>query len=143
MSYFERLRKRIKYRFSKTYIKVSSFPTSFDSADLSAEQQSCVKIIKLLATDSDSEILMAPISEKYYIRKDEIFIVIDRNIVSVINSVYHYDFSFSDKLHGHLTSFLRRVIENRRVKMEATMRSKIQRSLTHIYDDLCKKYKID
>jgi hypothetical protein len=131
--YFKR---KLKYFSAKTYLKVASFSKLIDDADLTVEQRTGLKIIKMLASRAESEILIAPISEKYYVKNRDIFIVIDRNHVSIINSVYHYDLRFSDRVHGHLTSFLRRVIENRRSKMEATMRAKVQRSLAHIHAEL-------
>lgn len=130
-------RRKFKYFSAKTYLRVTSFAKLIDDSDLTVEQRTGLKIIKMLASRYDSEILMAPISEKYYVKNGDIFIVIDRDQVSILNSVYHYDLRFSDRVHGHLTIFLKRVIENRRSKMESTMRAKVQRSLTHIYSELC------
>jgi hypothetical protein len=131
--YFKR---KLKYFSAKTYLRVTSFSKLIDTVDLTVEQRTGLKIIKMLASQADSEILIAPISEKYYVKNRDIFIVIDREQVSILNSVYHYDLRFSDKVHSHLTSFLKRVIENRRSKMETMMRAKVQRSLTHIYTEL-------
>ncbi len=130
------LKRKLKYFSAKTYLRMTSFSKLIDESDLTDEQRTGLKIIKMLASRSDSEILIAPISEKYYVKNGDIFIVIDRDQVSILNSVYHYDLRFSDKVHGHLTFFLKRVIENRRSKMESTMRAKVQRSLTHIYSEL-------
>ena len=125
-----------KYRAIRLYLKTPKLEKKFSVAHLNAEQQAGIKIVKRLAVHPDSEILMAPISEKYYIQNGEIFIVIEMNQISIINSVYHYDIYNNHKVTDHIINFMRRIIERRRSEMEAAMRSKIQRSLSHILEDI-------
>lgn len=110
------------------------------NSSLNEEQQSCIKIIKLLASQSESEILMAPISEKFYIKNGEIFIIIAISKISIINSVYHYDISTNEKMDREIYRVMRRVLENRRNKLEIEMRSKVKKSLFGIAEHLSTKF---
>jgi hypothetical protein len=111
-----------------------------ESSELNDEQRAGVKIVKMLAVQKDSEILMAPISNRYFIKNEEIFIVLDINRISIINSVYHYDIYINQNTNDHLVDFMRRIIEKRRTLMEKEMRSKIEKSLDHIVIHLTEKF---
>ena len=110
------------------------------NSSLNEEQQSCIKIVKLLASQSESEILMAPISEKFYIKNGEIFIIIAISKISIINSVYHYDISTNEKMDREIYRVMRRVLENRRNKLEIEMRSKVKKSLSGIASHLSTRF---
>jgi hypothetical protein len=110
------------------------------NSSLNEEQQSCIKIVKLLASQSESEILMAPISEKFYIKNGEIFIIIAISKISIINSVYHYDISTNEKMDREIYRVMRRVLENRRNKLEIEMRSKVKKSLSGIATQLSTRF---
>ena len=130
----------LKYRFARAYAKLPKSSKSFDPSQLNDEQRASVKIVKILAVQPDSEILMAPITDRYFIKNEEIFIVIDVNRITIINSVYHYDIYVNSITTDYLVRFIRRIIERRRNLMEKEMRSKIERSLDHIVADLTQKF---
>lgn len=111
-----------------------------DSYTLNEEQKNGIRIAKILAVQPSSEILMAPISDRYFIKNQEIFIVIDLNRITIINSVYHYDIYISDRTTEQLILFIRRIIEKRRNLMEKEMLSKIEKSLDHIVINLTEKF---
>lgn len=123
----------LKQRFIRAYLNLTWSARTLNEDALSEEQKIGIRLIKTLSSKPDSEILMAPISDRYYIKRGDIFVTISRDRVSIINSVYHYDIIYSEKAYGSIVGFIRRVIENRRMKLEATMTNKIERSLSHIY----------
>lgn len=100
---------------------------------MNPDQEKCFGIIRNLAAKPESELMIAPISQKFYIRYGDIFVIVERGTVSIINGVYHYDISVSDDLNSKITTFLYKVIERRRAALEAEVRSKIDRSLDYIY----------
>ena len=123
--------RRIQYKYIRIRLKLTS-----SKIELNSEQKAGIKIVKMLAYKPESEIMIAPISNKYYIKSGEIFIVIDVHQMTIINSIYHYDIINSDIVTQQITRFLRKVIERRREKMEILMRAKIQHSLSQIITDL-------
>ena len=123
-------------RLSKAYAKMDLFSQKVDVSKLSQAQQTGLKIIKHLSSKAESEIIMDPITDKYYIKNTDIFIIIDRRAVLIINSKYSYDLNYDDRVYCHIVSHVRRVIGNRRASMESMIRAKIQHSLETIYTDL-------
>ena len=130
----------IRYKIKKFYL------LNFVPADrlalhkLNEEQKNGVSIFQTLVLHPDSEILMAPLSGKYYIKNEELFIVLDLNMISIINSVYHYDIYYEERETRYLAAYARRIIERRREKLEREMRSKINKSLTHLAKEVKIKF---
>ena len=123
-------------RLSKAYAKMDLFSQKVDESKLPKSQQVGLKIIKHLSSKADSEIIMDPITDKYYIKNNDIFIIIDNRSVLIINSKYSYDLNYDDRVYCHIVSHIRRVIGNRRSYMESVVRAKIQHSLETIYSEL-------
>jgi len=136
----KRLFRSIKYKIKKFYLLKLNSGDRLKLEKLNDEQKKGLTIFKTLAVQPDSEILMAPISGKYYIRNEEIFIVLDINRLSVINSVYHYDIYYNETETRYLAAYIRRIIERRREKLEEKIRSKIDRSLSHLESDVKNKF---
>ena len=118
----------LKYKLSRRYLRVKSSLND----KLNDEQKNGIKIVKSLAVRHDSEILMAPLTDRYFIKNNEIFIILDLNTITIINSVYHYDIYITNKINLDLSKFIRRIIEKKRNKMEREIREKIEKSLGHI-----------
>jgi hypothetical protein len=136
----KKLFRSIKYKIKKFYLLKLNSSDRLKVEKLNDEQKKGLNIFKTLAVQPDSEILMAPISGKYYIRNEEIFIVLDINRLSVINSVYHYDIYYNETETRYLAGYIRRIIERRREKLEEKMRSKIDKSLSHLESDVKIKF---
>lgn len=82
------------------------------------------------------ELLMAPLSETYYIESDDIFIILNGDGLKLINGVYQYRIDLPESSCRELSNKFRRVLENRRKKMEKKMLLKTQRSLKNILENL-------
>lgn len=136
----KKLFRAIQYKIRKFYVLKIGNRDRLKTDLLNEEQKKGVNIFKTLAVQPDSEILMAPLSGKYYIRNEEIFIVLDLNRLSVINSVYHYDIYYNEAETRYLANYIRRIIERRREKLEKKMRSKIDKSLSHLESDVKNKF---
>jgi hypothetical protein len=132
--------KRIKYKAFRAYLKMP-FSKRFDESKLNDEQRAGIKIVKTLAVQPSSEILLAPISNKYYIENDEVFVIVSEGKVSIINSVYHYDIYNTDGVSSHLIQFINQVIEKRSLSVERRVRAKIEKSLGTVLEDLNVKFK--
>lgn len=107
-----------------------------DERRMTSDQEKAFGIIRSLSSKPESELMIAPISEKFFIRNGDIFVIIERDMVSIINGVYHYDIPMSDGLSTKIRTFLYRVIERRRSVLENEVRSRIDRSLEYIYYEI-------
>jgi DNA repair photolyase len=98
---------------------------------VSDSQEKARMIARRLMADTGSELLMAPISGKCYVRNMEkdLHIILERGTVSIINGKYHYDVSIPDSFYDNLSELFRNRIERDRMKMEKEIRSKIEKSL--------------
>jgi len=90
-------------------------------------------IIRNLVSKRDSELMIAPLSNKFFIRNGDIFVIVEQDVVSIINGVYHYDIPVEHDLYIKIKSFLNKSIERRRSRMEDEVRLRIDRSLDNIY----------
>ena len=126
---------RMKVRFRRLF-KASKPTIEYDSP----QQEKAIRIAERLIRDSDSELLMAPKigqhEEKLYLRNKNIFVVISRRSVQIINGKYNYDIPIFDKLHEYISDKFKRKLELKRREMEDTITSKVETILDVIYKDI-------
>ena len=124
------------YKFwlkSKGRLERYDFTPSFPVTDT---QELGTKVFEKAIVRSDVELLLAPLSSTYYIKSDDIFIILDGLQLKIINGRYEYHITLTEKIHNKLSAKFKRVLENRRKKMEEQMLSKTNRSLQTILEDL-------
>ena len=108
-----------KYRFSRAYLKMPNCSSFVDESKLFEDQRFALRIIKLVAHNPTSEIHIAPMSERFYLKhRANVYIIIDRNNISISDSSHHYDVRNTDVLHAFLIKFLTRILENRLARLE-------------------------
>lgn len=134
-----RLKLFLKYRYARKKIKI--LKSLNDDNKKNREQLLATQIVKIISSNSNSKILIAPISNKYYIINNDIFIIVESNMISIINSVYHYDIYMTQAMTSSIIKFLNRIIERRIFKTEKEIKSKVEKSLEHILIDLPFKIK--
>jgi hypothetical protein len=106
---------------------------------ITANQELGVKIFEKSLIIPGAELLIAPISGTFYIKTDDIFIVLDGNELRIVNGKYEYHISISLRSYEKLSGKLKRILESRRKKMEESMLSKTNRSLSEILHDVSEK----
>lgn len=126
-SWSSRLRIRIRRMFGKKEIE-------FDTP----QQEKAVNITYRLIRDSNSELLMAPLSDKLYIKNENIFVVIGPKSINIINGKFNYDFSIYEKLHDKISVRFKRKLESNRLEMENEITNKVESILDVIYSDINK-----
>ena len=99
-------------------------------------QELAIKIFERSLLKPYVELLIAPLSMTYYIHSDDIFIIMDRTELKIINGKYEYHILLSEKIHNKLSMKFKRVLENKRKRMEKEMLSNTRRSLQNILQDL-------
>lgn len=94
-----------------------------------------IRLIKLPTTN----LYIAPISNKKYIKNDEkhMFIVIEGPNLTLINHVYSYSvFIENNKLFNDLIESFNLTMEKKRTELESEIKNNIQHSLKTILDNL-------
>jgi hypothetical protein len=79
---------------------------------------------------------MAPLSDKLYIKNKNVFIVIGKKSINIVNGKYNYDILIFDKLHEYVSDKFKRKLEAKRKEMENTITSKVETILDVIYKDV-------
>lgn len=99
-------------------------------------ERDAIYICNALVKDPNSDLLMHPAHDKYYIKSPQtgIFVTISTHNpeISIINHVYGYNVRLGNRaLNNMIKTFLTEV-ENRRLKMENEYKENIQHSLHDI-----------
>lgn len=119
--------KKIKIKFNRIFKK---------ELVLDDIQQKAYKIVVRLINDQDSDLLIAPISKKKFIKNKDIFITLNREKVNIINGVYHYDIYIQDKVYEHLKDKFNKKLESKRIIMENQIKSNVKNSLDTILSNI-------
>jgi hypothetical protein len=95
-------------------------------------------ICRRLISHPDSKFLIAPLSNKRYIKNDPLgmFIVLSDNQINITNHVYNYDVNVSSVISNKLDTMFDNKVESLRLSFELEMKSQIKHSLTTILEKL-------
>jgi hypothetical protein len=95
-------------------------------------------ICNKLMHDSESILLMSPISGKRYIKNDkmQIFVILERSMITIVNHQYSYNIEVWGKPMHRIERLFDVEVEKRRQAMENEIRSNVKHSLSNIYKTL-------
>lgn len=101
----------------------------------------CTAICRKMISHEDSKFMIAPLSEKRYIKNAtlNLFVVLEDRQVSITNHVYHYDVKLSDRDWYKLIRSYNEKTENLRMGYENEIKSQIVHSLSKILDKISEK----
>ncbi len=102
-------------------------------------QKKAYDIAIKLINDSQSELMVAPITNKKYIKNGDIFVTIERGNLNIINGVYHYDVYINDKLYEYISNKINTKLDRRITKFETEIKERVTDRLTEILTDIEKK----
>ena len=127
---------KLKRLIQKKYISFSRM--SNPQVKKSAYERDCITICKKLIAKDDTVLLLTPISNKRYIRNEElqIFVILENYSVKVINHVYSYTVFLEDKSWHLITNLFDNEVERRREVFENEITSNIKHSLQNIIKSL-------
>jgi hypothetical protein len=132
--YFKRLFKRLCLRI---YLKFKSISrTNMSSVDANEIKSSA--ICRKLISHPDSTFLIAPLSQKRYIKNDSlgVFIVLSNNRINITNHIYNYDVNLTQIISDKLNNMFDNKVESLRLEFETEIKSQIKHSLTTILERL-------
>lgn len=130
----KRFLKRLKI---KLYSKIKRASTPGRSEYSESEMKSSA-ICRRLINQPDSIFLIAPLSNRRYIRNERLgmFLILSDNRINITNHIYNYDISVPFALSDKLRKMFDSKVEGARMKFEKEMHSQIQHSLTTILEKL-------
>lgn len=117
-------------------LKLYNFLNKASSTKITKEERSLMIIVTQLLKNDNTDLLMVPNMDKFYIKADDssIFIVIDNtcNEAYVINHVFGYHIKISDRVMNFVLDKFIDEVEKRRTEMENEYRNNIQYSLNSV-----------
>jgi hypothetical protein len=101
-------------------------------------EKDCIAICKKLIHKEDTILLLTPISNKRYIRNEElqIFVILEGHNVKVINHVYSYMVFLEQKPWDNIILTFDTEVEKRREEFEKEITSNIKHSLQNILQNI-------
>ena len=127
---------KLKRLIQKWYISLVRVSTQ--RLKKSAYERDCITICKKLIAKEETTLMLTPISNKRYIRNEElqIFVILDSYSVKVINHVYSYTIFLEDMSWNSIVALFDEEIESRRQKFELEITSNIKHSLQNILENI-------
>ena len=97
-------------------------------------QMDGIKIFKSLLYNSDTLLLISPLSNKRYLKNDKkgLTIILDKNTVNIINHIYSYSVVLDDPNVTQIVNLFNQEVERRRNEFEREITSNIKHSLKTI-----------
>ncbi len=132
--FFKRFFKRMRL---KIYLKFKSI-SRINMSLIDANEVKSSAICRRLIAHPDSHFLIAPLSNKRYIKNDPLgmFIVLSNNRINITNHVYNYDVNLSQVIADKLDTMFDNKVEALRLSFELELKSQIKHSLTTILEKL-------
>ena len=95
-------------------------------------------ICRTLIKHPESTFLIAPLSQKRYIKNDEsnIFVIIQGRTVQIINHIYSYSIHLDEKTYERVMATFNHEQEKRCLKLESEVEVNIKHSLKNIINNL-------
>jgi hypothetical protein len=102
--------------------------------DVTSSEKDAALLFKKMLMKQDSELLISPISGKYFLKNDhkELLIILTDYEMIVINHVFGYTIKISQKTHRSLYQAFVNEVEHRRTEMEMAFRKNVKHSLQSI-----------
>jgi hypothetical protein len=124
-----RLFKRIKLKLFLWHTKTKLIRTYQE--EVASYEKTCFKICLKLISNTDSEFMIAPMSEKRYIRNEKfgMFVTMDFGRIEITNHVFNYNIKLSQRDWQRLLYIFDTETEKRRGEMEQEVNSQIKNSL--------------
>ena len=124
----------LRYKFLRMLVKQKK--NKMANGTESHTQQLAYEIIKKGISNSKAELLLAPISNVYYIKMDNLFIKVLDNHVQIVNGKYFYHISMPELLMNDIDRRFRNRIESKKKVIENKITDNTNSSLRDIFNDL-------
>jgi hypothetical protein len=140
MEILDKLSHSLKRTIQKSYIEFRR-KTKIPEDSKSEYIHEFMAIHKKLIKNKETELLLAPISSKRYLKNEEfgITVVIYNRNAEIINHVYSYSIHLDDKSWSKVIREFNEELENRREEFEVEITANIKKSLKNILNSMTPK----
>lgn len=130
---------RLKLKFYIWTKKPSLMAPTYQE-DNSVYERTCFKICLKVIQHKNTEFMIAPMSDKRYLKNDDmkIFITMTDRRVEITNHVYNYNVKLTTRDWQRLTNIFDTEADKRRLNYEQVINSQITNSLHDILDRISK-----
>lgn len=130
------MKKFFKKLWTKVFIRLNK--TIHPKIDIDENERISSSICRKLIKDENSKFLIAPLSQKRYIKNEvlQMFVVIHEGKINITNHVYNYDIVISMQMSEKLNRMFDNKVEEERIKFEKEMYSQVRHSLKKILEKL-------
>lgn len=143
ISLLTKFKNKISRKWTKYYCSKIIRARNINLSKISSTQQRAIDVVFELLKDEENELLIAPLSNKYYLKNDKINMLVtlmpyrdNGGFVNIINGKFHYDIWLDSFSFNYMLDRFKRVIDRRRNTMELEIRAKVDKSLETIYKEL-------
>lgn len=99
---------------------------------LDESQKMGLRIFEKCLSIKDSEIFLSPLSDTIYIEVDEIYIILERSDVQIINGRFQYDLHYPESSRLRMLNRVLEILESRRTEVEKRVKAKSDKTLHSI-----------
>jgi hypothetical protein len=140
MELLDKLSHSLKRTIQKSYIEFRR-KTRIPEEGRSEYTQEFMAIHKKLIKNKETELLLAPISSKRYLKNEKfgITVVLHGRNAEIINHVYSYSIHLDPKSWEKVDREFNEELENRREEFEVEIKANIKKSLQNIINSMDKK----
>ena len=126
---FKRLSQKLSIKLLRAFNPLDRERPEKNSSELDA-----ALLFKKMLVKADSELLISPLSGRYFLKNDrkQILIILTEYELVVINHVFGYNIKISQKLQRSLYQAFVNEVEQRRTAMENAFRQNVKHSLQSI-----------
>jgi hypothetical protein len=103
------------------------------------EEKFCLEITKKLILKDNSVLTLAPLSQKRFIKNDELqmFIMIENRVINIINHIYSYTLVIEDvDAYQEVINQFDDKLDSIRISLETEFRTNVQSSLKNILESI-------
>ncbi len=104
--------------------------------DLTESQEMGMKIFERTVSIKDAEIFLSPLSDSIYIEVNDVYIILDGSDLQIINGKFRYDLHYPDAIRSKMRVKILNILEARRIEVEKRIKSKSNRTLISILDEV-------
>jgi hypothetical protein len=122
-----------KRLFQKIGIKMTRLfnPLDANSAEENSSDRDASILFRKMILQKDSELLISPISSRYFVKNDanNILLILSEYELIIINHVFGYNIRLSQKAYRQLYTAFVNEVEDRRKQMERNFSKNVKHSL--------------
>lgn len=130
------MKKFLKKLWIKIFIRLTRKIRS--EIEIDENEKTAASICRKLIIDPNSKFLIAPLSQKRYIRNEslQMFVILQEDRINITNHIYNYDLTVSSYLTHRLNRMFDNKVEESRLKFEREIHSQVRHSLKKILEKL-------